>query len=437
MTATPRRGSTRVIYISFFVYSRYLYDYELHTRQKGEKMADEKVKKSEKDKKSSGEKSTLDNTAANSAHEKETPVGSDSEKDLKELPLLEDTKLSSQRKRTRKRGRGRRKTGTDRSLKSPNSPRLSPMSPCSPKSISSISASDSTGCPSPRGNYCDLKELRGKIDSVLGKSSEKDVSKVEDVSESKTDSPNESDSINPKDGCNFKTRKEKKNKVCKENVSKSENDALKQENIVANVEDVIVNKEMDMNVEAGDDLTKDAESTCKGESLLKEDKIGDCNNLDKENLEKDSINDEEESGKDNQVKGTHSDEGASDDADDDGGEKTVEMDTHEDNQEPEGTDIEDAVDVVNSPSDTSETVDSDERSEQKAEKKTRKNGKGEDPTRTGTNRNEDCDDVDGLEYKLNDRIDVRYGRGRMATIYHAKVSTYYPVDLGQIALFTG
>lgn len=352
-------------------------------------------------------RNTVDIATGNFSQEEETPVGSDSEKDLKELPLFEDNKPSTNPSTpAAKRGRGRRKNRIERSksLKSPNSPALSPLSPCSPKSFSSVSASESTGCPSPADNYCDVRELRGKIDLVLEKSCEKGLSKGEDLRDVKSDLPDrnrEGDSNCSEDSLTYKSRKEK-DKLCKENVT-SEIAVVKQENFVVNVEMDVQNDDEG----AGDDLIKDgdAESKCDDDTLLKEG-------------EKQCVKDV----KMTQDGESRSDEGGVDDPDDDGGGKTVDIDKHAENQGQESTDVEDAVDVVNSPSGTSETVDSDDRGERKTEKKGKKSGKGESSGKTGAKNNDVSDDVDGLEYKLNDRIDVKYGRGRNATIYQAKVN---------------
>lgn len=348
---------------------------------------------------------TVDSATEHSSQEEETPVGSDSEKDLKELPLCEDNKLPSTP--APKRGRGRRKTRIERSksLKSPNSPALSPLSPCSPKSFSSVSASESTGCPSPADNYCDVRELRGRIDLVLEKSLDKGLSKGEDLRGIKSDLPDrnrEGDSKCGKNSVICKSRKEKKDELCEENVT-SEISMVKQENVTVNMEmDVQNDDEV-----TGDDFTKDnedAESKRNDDTSSNEDEKQCLKDV---KMIQDGVN--------------RSDEGGVDDPDDDGCDKTVDIDTHLDNQGQEGTDVEDAVDVVNSPSGTSETVDSDDRGERKTEKKGKKSGKGEGSGKTGAKNNDVSDDVDGLEYKLNDRIDVKYGRGRNATIYHAKV----------------
>ncbi|CAB4030971.1 AT-rich interactive domain-containing 4B-like isoform X2, partial [Paramuricea clavata] len=429
-------------------YKRYLYDYEIHTRQEDDNPISKKAKKSEKSSsantsndtaakssssntsnnttakssdsntsnnttaKSSGS-NTSSNTAANSKQDEETLIGSDSEKDLKELPLCNDNKLLTQHKPASKRGRGRRRARSNKALKSPSSPGLSPLSPCSPKSISSVSASDSTGCPSPADNYCDVRELRGKIDLVLRKSNEKgSTNKGDDLRDSKSDLSDKIRGNDDKDTSNCKTRKLTKDKTCKEVEI-----VVKLEKNIANVEINVENK-----TEAGDNLTKDDESTCKEGTLLKEDEKQNCKNSEKEsNLKEDSVNDKEDLKK-IQDGGSPMDKDGGDDPDD-GGDKTVHhMDTPMDDEGQEGTDVEDAVDVVNSPSGTSETVDSDDRGERKADTKPKKKGEG----KNGAKSNDGSDDVDDLEYKLNDRIDVRYGRGRNATIYHAKITCVDP-----------
>lgn len=283
------------------------------------------------------------------------------------------------------------------------------MSPCSPKSISSVSASDSTGCPSPADNYCDVRELRGKIDLVLRKSNEKGSTKGDDLRDSKSDLSDKIRENDDKDTSNCKTRKLTKDKTCKEVEI-----VVKLEKNIANVEMNVENK-----TEARDNLSKDDESTCKEGTLLKEDEKQNCKNSEKEsNLKEDSVNDKEDLKK-IQDGGSPMDKDSGDDQDD-GGDKTAHhMDTPMDDEGQEGTDVEDAVDVVNSPSGTSETVDSDDRGERQADRKPKKKGEG----KNGAKSNDGSDDVDDLEYKLSDRIDVRYGRGRNATIYHAKVST--------------
>jgi hypothetical protein len=386
----------------------------MHTRQDDESPVSEKGKKTTN---KSSNVNTSNNAATNINQNEESPIGSDSEKDLKELPLVSDNKIPAQQKAASKRARGKRKGRSDRgkNLKSPNSPALSP---CSPRSISSVSASESTGCPSPAGNYCDVRELEGKIDLVLGKGNEKVLAKEDDLDDGKN-LPEKICENDGKNSPNCNTRNLKKDKTCK--VAEI---VVKLEKNVANVETNLENK-----TEAGEDSTKDDESSCKGDASLKEDKKQDFKDSEKESsLAKGSLNDNEEAKK-FQDDGSPVDEGGGDDPDNGDEDKNVHMDTSGDNQDQESTDVEDAVDVVNSPSGTSETVDSDERSERKT--KSKKKGEGKNGSRNNDVKNNDVknndvsDDVDGLEYKLNDRIDVRYGRGRNATIYHAKVRTRY------------
>lgn len=366
-------------------------------------------------------------TSKNTANEEgETPVGSDAEKDLKELPLSEDDKLLTQRNANAKSGRGKRKTRTNRSksLRSPTSPGLSPLSPCSPKSISSISASESTGCPSPAENFCNVRELRGKIDLVLGKSYEKSCSDGDDLRDRKCDLS--SKEIDSKDNFSCKTKRE--NRIYKESEL-----VVKLENL-ANVEKSKANVERDKENRdnAGDDLTKyDSESTGKKDSLSKENEKQEIKNSEKESIIKKNIKNEEslKGEKNIQGGGSHVDEGGGEDSDD-SGDKTVAMDTETDNRGQEGSDVEDAVDVVNSPSSTSETVDSDDRSERKTDKKGKRKGEG----KTGAKNDDVSDSSEGLEYKLNERIEVRYGRGRNATIYHAKVRIQlYPNSITHVS----
>ena len=272
-------------------------------------------------------------------------------------------------------------------MKSTSSPTLSPLSPCSPRSISSVSASESIGCPSPADNYCDVRELRGKIDSVL----------------SKNDLPDKESRGNS----NSKTKKETV-KTCKE------------AEIVVKLEKNIANlgRKVERATEAVGNFAKDIESTCDEDSILGEDQKKHCKNFEKEVCLNRNV--ETEENQDLKNNGSPLDKGGGDEhPGEDSGGKTVLMDTPMDDQEQEGSDVEDTVDVVNSPSGTSETVDSDDRGERKAEKKSKKKGEG----KNGGKSHDTNDDVDELTYKLNDRIEVRYGRGRNATIYHAKVST--------------
>ena len=262
-----------------------------------------------------------------------------------------------------------------------------------------------------------MRELRGKIDVVLEKCNEKGSTKEDDLRDNKSNLADKNRENDSKNSPNCKTRKLKKDKTCVQGeiVVKLEKNMANMEKNVANVEANVGNE-----TEAGDDITKDDETNCKSDASLKEDQKKNCKNSEKEsNEKKENVNDKEDIKK-SQDGGSHVDEGGGDDPDD-SGDKTVHMDTPVDNQEQEGTDVEDAVDVVNSPSGTSETVDSDDRGERKTDKKSKKKGEG----KNGAKIDDVSDDVDGLEYKLNDRIDVRYGRGRNATIYHAKVRYNY------------
>ena len=274
------------------------------------------------------------------------------------------------------------------------------MSPCSPKSISSVSASESTGCPSPADNYCDVRELRGKIDLVLGKCSEKGSGKGDDMKDSNCDLPDRNKENESKDNSKSKKRKVK---------------ACKETELVVKLERTVANQgtSVKSETESGNDSKVDAES---GDTLSKNDDVKkDCKNVEKEdNLKKDDVSDEKEAKK-SDGSGSPLDEGGGDDLGDCG--DKADFGTPMDNQGQEGTDVEDAVDVVNSPSSTS--VDSDDRGERKTERKSKKKVEG----KTEAKNTDASGDADVLEYKLNDRIDVRYGRGRNATIYHAKVNT--------------
>lgn len=319
---------------------------------------------------------------------------------MKELSLCNGDKLSTQPKTTAKKGRGKRKGRSDRSksLKSPSSPTLSPLSPCSPRSISSVSASESLGCPSPADNYCDVRELRGKIDLVLGKSIDKTVTKSDDVDDSKKDLP------------------DKGNKGTGNSINKAKKETIKEAEIVVKLEKNVASlgRKIESEAKTCDDFPKDTESTCE---KLGEDEQKNCKNSEREESLKRNF-ETEESSKDLKDDGNPLDKGGGDEHPGEGNKgETVHMDTIMDNQEQEGSDVEDTVDVVNSPSGTSETVDSDDRGERKADKKSKKKGEG----KNGSKSNDTSDDLDELAYKLNDRIEVRYGRGRNATIYHAKV----------------
>ena len=268
-----------------------------------------------------------------------------------------------------------------------------------------------------------MRELEGKIDLVLGKNNEKAFAEKDDLNDSKIDLPDKNGEDDGTNSPNCKTRKLRKDKTCKIGEI-----VVKLERSVANVEMNVESK-----TEAGEDLTKDDEkSSCKEDASLKEDENFDPKDSEKEsNLTKNSLNNKEENSLNDKEKiqdnGSPVDEGGGDDMDSGNEDKAVLTNTAMDNQEHESTDVEDAVDVVNSPSETSETVDSDERSERKTEKRSKKKREGKNGPKNNDVKNTDVknsdvsDDVDGLEYKLNDRIDVQYGRGRNATIYHAKV----------------
>ena len=318
---------------------------------------------------------------------------------MKELSLCNGDKPSTQPKTTARKGRGKRKARSDRSksLKSPNSPTLSPLSPCSPRSISSVSASESLGCPSPADNYCDVRELRGKIDLVLSKSNDKTVTKSDDVNDSKKDFP------------------DKGNKATGTSSNKAKRETIKEAEIVVKLEKNVASlgRKIEGEAKTCDGFPKDTESTCEE---LGEDEQKNCKNSEREESLKRNFG-TVESSKDLKDDGNPLDKGGGDEHPGEGNKgETVHIDTIMDNQEQEGSDVEDTVDVVNSPSGTSETVDSDDR-ERKADKKSKKKGEGKD----GSKSTDTSDDLDELAYKLNDRIEVRYGRGRNATIYHAKV----------------
>lgn len=320
----------------------------------------------------SSNESVSNDTWSSSKNDEET-LGSDSEKDSKDLCTFSDIKL---RKLASKRGR-RNMLERGKSLKCSNSLGLSPPSPYSPKSISSVSASESAGCPSPGDNYCDVRELRGRVDSVIGKCDEKDQNLS--FGSMKNDVIDQNRENGSKDISNCKPRKLKKGKACKE------------DEIPMKVMNSTVNVEND--IEVKHDVTKEEECACKEDKLQ--------NNKILRRLNEDNPLDE------------------GDGSGDDLGKTVHDIDTFMDIQGQEGTDVEDAVDVVNSPSGTSETLDSDDRCERKTEKKSKK--KESEGKQLSTN--DVSDGSDDLKYNINDRIDVRYGRGRNATIYHAKVRT--------------
>lgn len=296
---------------------------------------------------------------ANSNHETETPVVSDSEKDNKNSKIISIIKSPS------KRGRYVRKAKPDRtqSLKSPSSPACAPRSPCSPRSVGSVSPSECTGSPS-EPNVCDARELRAKTESIPNKNALK-VSGITD------------------DSC----------ETIANSCKKDRNSKLKSpvKNIEPGSQNMDADHEYHEECDTEHSFDKNTNEGCK-----------DSKNLNRElNVKNDMKNcrDEEDPLDEGGGDGCHR-------------EDAQKMDV---SLAKECSEEEDTVDVVNSPSGTSVTVDSDDRVERKKCKK-------KVEQKNVTKGDVVVDEMDNrFEYKVDDRIDVRYGRGRNMAVYHAKV----------------
>lgn len=357
-------------YIFIHIFSRYLFDYEQHQREKEKKLLGEGKKCTKSEKSTKHARNSSVNAAGKSKDEIQSK--SDSDKDSKELNPSDHNKLLTHGKPSRggkAKNKGeitKAKAERIKSLKTPNSPKLHPKSPCSPKSLSSVGASGSTGCPSPSENVCDSSEVRTKTEQAACcdmTKDDKNVRKATDLMDMKEDDSN------------------------KEEV-KDQNGTAK--NVKNTLSDVTKKETKEKAFRNDRRSTKDIESSNKDKNE-EEKRRNDKMEVMMDDVKKEDVEEEEE----------------------------------EKMKEESGAEMEDAVDVVNSPSGASDSVDGDEEYVKRADKKSA--GQAEDKSEVSGElggKQDGCIDVDGLEYKLNDRIDVRYGRGRNATVYQAKVGNF-------------